>query len=81
MDLLLTQPDIIDDDDDDDDESDHENESNDNNTTVDIKRKEIRLYFILKVPERIPLFSRNGPFISFRKFRQQRFQANAKVRK
>jgi len=25
------------------------------------------------------LYSRNGPFISFRKFRQQRFQPNSKV--
>ncbi len=37
--------------------------------------------FGLKEPVRTPLFSRNGPFISFRKFRQQRFQPNATVRK
>jgi len=47
-----------------DDESDHENESNDNNTSEPVKT---------------PLYSRNGPFISFRKFRQQRFQPNAKA--
>lgn len=28
---------------------------------------------------RMPLFSRNGPFISFRKFQQERFQLNPSV--
>ncbi|UJR30120.1 hypothetical protein I4U23_017661 [Adineta vaga] len=49
---------------DDNDESDHENEPSEPN------KFEI---------ERTPLFSRNGHFISFRKFRQQRFQPNAKA--
>jgi hypothetical protein len=50
----------------DNDESDHEDESNDQNKTV---------------TGRTSLFSRNGSFISFRKFRQQRFQPNTRVRK
>jgi hypothetical protein len=50
----------------DNDESDHENDSNDEKKTV---------------TGRTSLFSRNGSFISFRKFRQQRFQPNTRVRK
>ncbi|CAF1121397.1 unnamed protein product [Rotaria sp. Silwood1] len=50
---------------DDDDESDHENESNHNNNKPETVRT--------------PLFSRNGSFVSVRKFRQQRFQPNAKA--
>jgi hypothetical protein len=81
MELLLTQSDIVD------DESDEENQSNDDNKSVNLitKKKYLIifsfLFFYLKVPVKIPLFSRNGPFISFRKFRQQRFQPNGKVKK
>ncbi|CAF3120473.1 unnamed protein product [Rotaria socialis] len=64
-DLLLNQSDIgNDDDDDDDDGSDAENQSNRNNTSETV---------------RTPLFSRNGCFVSVRKFRQQSFQPNAKA--
>ncbi|CAF3902672.1 unnamed protein product, partial [Rotaria magnacalcarata] len=63
MDLLLNQSDIGNGDDDD-DGSDAENQSNRNNTSETV---------------RTPLFSRNGCFVSVRKFRQQSFQPNAKA--
>ena len=30
-------------------------------------------------PATVPLYSRHGPFVSFRQYRQQRFQPNPKV--
>ncbi|CAF4385831.1 unnamed protein product, partial [Adineta steineri] len=49
--------------------TDDNNESDQENESPIINKFEI---------ERKPLFSRNGTFISFRKFRQQRFQPNMK---
>ncbi|CAF0791010.1 unnamed protein product [Adineta steineri] len=50
--------------------TDDNNESDQENESPIINKFEI---------ERKPLFSRNGTFISFRKFRQQRFQPNMKA--
>ena len=78
MELILSQPNLLDDNDDD---SDQENESNNDSFLVNpSKTSEYSMVFYpFQELNRAPLFSLNGPFISFRKFRQQRFQPNVKV--
>ena len=49
-----------------------ENEENEHDQHVEQEQQSI--------PEITPLFSRDGPFISFRQYRQQRFQPNPRVK-